>query len=80
MLQGPNKDLQSNPRAALWRLRNYGGTWTLLETVFYILFPAKGIVSYRQIISSRLNVRLKVKTYPDLLGGYPGIFLLTTGY
>jgi len=30
---------------------------------FYILFPAKGIVSYRQIISSRLYVRLKVSTF-----------------
>jgi len=26
---------------------------------FYILFPAKGIISFRQIISSRLYVRLK---------------------
>jgi len=26
---------------------------------FYVLFPAKGIMSYRQIISIRLYVRLK---------------------
>jgi len=31
-----------------WRYRN------LARNSFYILFPAKGIVSYRQIISSRL--------------------------
>jgi len=35
--------------------------WYLILTRnrFYILFPAKGIVSYRQIISSFLLVRLK---------------------
>jgi len=27
---------------------------------FCILFPAKGIMSYRQIISSRLYIRLKI--------------------
>jgi len=30
LLRGPNVDLWSNPRAALWRWRNNGGTWTLL--------------------------------------------------
>jgi len=30
-------------------------TITVLELTFYILFPAKGIMSYRQIISSRLQ-------------------------
>jgi len=29
------------------------------EGQLYILFPAKGIVSYTQIISSRLYIRLK---------------------
>jgi len=27
--QGPNVESWSNPMAALWRWRNYGGTWTL---------------------------------------------------
>jgi len=35
-----------------WRYRN------LTRNRFYILFPAKGVVSYRQIISSGLYVRL----------------------
>jgi len=30
----------------------------LTRNSFYILFPAKGIVSYRQVVSSRLYVRL----------------------
>jgi len=33
-------------------------TITVLELKFYILFPAKGIMNYRQITSSRLNVRI----------------------
>jgi len=33
-------------------------TITVLELTFYILFPVKGIMSYRQIISSRLYVRI----------------------
>jgi len=40
-----------------WRYLN------LTRNSFYILFPAKGIVSYRQIISSRLYVRLNVSAY-----------------
>jgi len=39
-----------------WRYLN------LTRKSFYILFPAKGIVSFRQIIYSRLCVRLK-ETY-----------------
>ena len=31
----------------------------LTRNSFYVLFPAKGVVSYRQVISSRLYVRLK---------------------
>jgi len=31
----------------------------LLETAFASLFPEKGIMNYRQIISSRLYVRIK---------------------
>jgi len=30
----------------------------LTEKSFYVLFPAKGIMNYRQIISSRLFVRI----------------------
>jgi len=30
----------------------------LTKNSFYILFPAKGIMNYRQIISSRLYVRI----------------------
>ena len=33
-------------------------TITVLELNFYSLFPAKGIMNYRQIISSRLYVRI----------------------
>jgi len=33
-------------------------TITVLELKFYILFPAKGIMNYRQIISVRLYVRI----------------------
>ena len=36
-----------------WRYVN------LARNSFYILFPAKGVVSYALIISSRLNVRSK---------------------
>jgi len=36
-----------------WQYQN------LTRNSFCILFPAKGVVSYRQIISSRLYVRLK---------------------
>jgi len=28
LLRGPLEDLKGNPRAALWRWRNNGGTWT----------------------------------------------------
>jgi len=59
LLRGPNEDFQSNPRAALWRWRNNGGTWLPEPNRFYIFFLAKGIMSYRQIISIRLYVRLK---------------------
>jgi len=38
----------------------YVDTTTVVpEPDFYILFPAKGIMSYKQIISSRLYVHLK---------------------
>jgi len=30
----------------------------LTKNSFYILFPAKGVMNYRQIISSRLYVRI----------------------
>jgi len=40
-----------------WRYLN------LIRNSFYILFPVKDIVSYRQIISSRLYVRLKASTF-----------------
>ena len=40
-----------------WRYLN------LTRNSFYILLPAKGIVNYRQIISIRLYVRLKVSTF-----------------
>jgi len=30
LLPGLNEDLWSNPRAALWRWSNNGGSWTLL--------------------------------------------------
>jgi len=53
-----NEDLWSYPRTALLRWRNNGGTWTLGNS-FYILFPAKGIISYGHIIYIRLYVRLK---------------------
>jgi len=36
-----------------WRYQN------LTTNSFYILFPARGIMSYKQIISGRLYVRLK---------------------
>jgi len=39
--------------------RNNGGILNLTRNRFYILFPAKGIVSYGQIISIRLYVTLK---------------------
>jgi len=53
LLRGPHENLQGNPWAELWRWRNNSGT-------FYILFPTKGIMNYRQIISSRLYVRIKL--------------------
>jgi len=53
----PNEDLRSNPRAALWRWRNNGGTCTLLETAFSSCFLQK--VSWVQIISICLYVLLK---------------------
>jgi len=34
LLRRPNEDLESNPRATLWRWRNNGGTWGLQETAF----------------------------------------------
>ena len=37
LLRGPNQDLWSNPRVALWRWHNSGGTWTLLETVLHLI-------------------------------------------
>jgi len=36
-----------------WRYQN------LTRNRFYILFPAKDIVSYRKTISNRLHIRLK---------------------
>jgi len=50
-----------------WRYLN------LTRNSFYILFPAKGIVSYRQIISNRLYVRLKGT------GSHAGRALLNAG-
>jgi len=41
LLRGPNKNLQNNPRAALWRWRNIGGTWTLTERAFASYFLQK---------------------------------------
>ena len=41
LLRGPNEDLQSNPRAALWRWRNNGATCTLLEAAFKSYFLEK---------------------------------------
>jgi len=46
-------------KAALWLWRNKGGTWSLLETTFTYFFPANGIVSYREFISSPFYVRFK---------------------
>ena len=61
-----NQDLKSNPKAAVWlpegRIMTLTQQWRYLNLTrnsFYILLPAKGIVSYRQIISSHLYVRLK---------------------
>ena len=39
--RGPNEVLWGNPRAALWRWRKNGGTWTLLETGFTSYFLRK---------------------------------------
>jgi len=45
LLRGPNEDILSNPRAALWRCCNNGDTWTLLGTAFpsYILRKVTGM-------------------------------------
>jgi len=52
---GPMKQPEgcSMTRMQQWRYLNF------TRNSFYILFPAKCIVSYKQIISSRLYVRLK---------------------
>jgi len=41
LLPGLNEDLWSNPRAALWRWNNNGGSWTLLETIVTSYFLQK---------------------------------------
>jgi len=48
-----------NPRAALWRWRNNGCTWSLLETAFKSYFLRKVSWVNRQIIFRSLYVRLK---------------------
>jgi len=66
----------SNSNCSVGQIRTYKVTqgthydvtqqWRYLiftRNSFYILFPAKGMVSYRQIISSRLYVRLKASTF-----------------
>jgi len=53
VIQGPHYDAVTQQ----WRFVN------LTRNSFYVLFPEKGIVSYRQIISSRLYVSLKVSTF-----------------
>jgi len=60
--RGPNEGLLSNSRAAFWPHFDVDPTMAVLELYqkpFYILFPAKGIMSYRQIISSGLYDRSK---------------------
>ena len=53
----PNENLQKTgpqydcSRAAIWRWRNKGCAWNLLETAATSFFPANDIVSYREFIS-----------------------------
>jgi len=37
LLHGPHEDFQGNPRAALWRWRNNGGTWTYEKQLLHLI-------------------------------------------